>query len=114
MSSRPRAATGVELGELRVLEGPNRFFNRPAVKLEFVGDEPGLADLAAGRAGEWITRLHVEMGLPAPRLAYRTSGDARRALVAYPWRRRVIAQSIGAAAARLAMRRSTRPRELAA
>ena len=33
----PHAAAldGVELLELRVLDGPNRFFNRPAVKLEF-------------------------------------------------------------------------------
>ena len=29
--------------ELRVLDGPNRFFSRPAVKLEFRGDEPGAA-----------------------------------------------------------------------
>ena len=37
----------VELVELRVLDGPNRFFTRPAVKLEFRGGAPGDAAGAA-------------------------------------------------------------------
>ena len=50
----PRGAdppdSSVELVELRVLDGPNRFFTRPAVKLEFVGHEPGEADEVAASA----------------------------------------------------------------
>ncbi len=47
----PQAASadGVELLELRVLDGPNRFFTRPAVKLEFGADEPGVAAAVATR-----------------------------------------------------------------
>ena len=50
----PQAASadGVELLELRVLDGPNRFFTRPAVKLEFGADEPGVAAEVATAAGE--------------------------------------------------------------
>jgi hypothetical protein len=35
MPNDARPAAEVELLELRVLDGPNRFFNRPAIKLEF-------------------------------------------------------------------------------
>ena len=49
----PQAASadGVELLELRVLDGPNRFFTRPAVKLEFGAsvDIRGLGRLLAER-----------------------------------------------------------------
>jgi hypothetical protein len=44
--ARPKAE--VELLELRVLDGPNRFFNRPAIKLEFGSDD---ADRGRGRGG---------------------------------------------------------------
>lgn len=102
----------VELLELRVLDGPNRFFTRPAVKLEFKADEPGLAAATAEAAGEAIRRLHAALDLPAPRLATRDSVDGRRAVVAYPWRRRTISQAAGASAARIAMGASSERREL--
>jgi cyanophycin synthetase len=113
MPSRPRAATGVDLAELRVLEGPNRFFVRPAVKLEFAADEPGRAEVVARDAGRRIAELHQAVGLPSARATYRTSVDQRRALVAFRWRRRALAQAVAASAARLALGRSTRRRELA-
>ncbi len=113
MPSRPRSAPGVELAELRVLDGPNRFFVRPAVKLEFVGEAPGLADAVAREAARQVADLHVSLGLPAPRSTFRSSTDQRRAVVAFVWRRRALAQATAAAAARLALGRSTRRRELA-
>ncbi len=113
MPSRPRAATGVDLAELRVLEGPNRFFVRPAVKLEFVGEVPGRAAAVALDAGDHLAALHQAMGMRAPRRTYRTSADERRAVVAFRWRRRALAQAIATSAARLALGRSTRRRELA-
>lgn len=103
---------GVELLELRVLDGPNRFFTRPAVKLEFGGQRPGAAHETALAAGEAVTRLHRGLDLAPPRLAWRRSADDRRATVAYPWRRRTITQAIGAAASRLALGASTERREL--
>ena len=99
--------------ELRVLDGPNRFFTRPAVKLEFSGSQPGDAAHVAEAAGRWVQRLSVEIGLPEPRLARRESFDGLRSAIAYPWRRRTISQSIGASASRLALGRSTSKREIA-
>lgn len=106
-------AAEVELTELRVLDGPNRFFVRPAVKLEFEGREPGAAAEVAERAAGAIVRLAEELDLPAPRLTARHSVDGRRTAIAFPWRRRTISQAIGGAAARIALGRSTRRRELA-
>jgi cyanophycin synthetase len=106
--------TPVELVELRVLDGPNRFFTRPAVKLEFRADEPGAADAVAASAGLAVRRLHVALGMPAPRVAVRHSFDRRSAILAFPWRRRAIGQAIGAAAGRLARSLSEEERELAA
>ncbi|HET7685091.1 MAG TPA: Mur ligase family protein [Candidatus Limnocylindria bacterium] len=103
-----------ELLELRVLDGPNRFFTRPAVKVEFTDPQPGRAAEVAARAGEAVRELYAALDLPSPRLTFRRSVDDRRALVAFPWRRRAISQSIGAAAARIALGRSNRRRELAA
>jgi cyanophycin synthetase len=103
----------VELGELRVLDGPNRFFSRPAVKLEFHAEEPGVADEVAASAGLAVRRLHVALGMPAPRISARHSVDRRRAMVAFPWRRRTVSQAIGTAAARLARGLTTERRELA-
>jgi len=103
----------VELLELRVLDGPNRFFTRPAVKLEFAGTEPGTAAEAAARAALAVRRLKVALGLPEPRIVTRHSVDGLRTAIAYPWRRRTISQEVGAAAARLALGRSTNRRELA-
>jgi cyanophycin synthetase len=103
----------VELVELRVLDGPNRFFTRPAVKLEFAGSEPGDAAHVAEAAGRAVRRLSVELGFPEPRLARRESVDGLRSAIAYPWRRRTISQSIGASASRLALGRSSSKREIA-
>jgi len=98
-----RAATpAVELLELRVLEGPNRFTNRPAIKIEFQGDPEAVMGVARA-AGEAVRRLHHGLGVPAPRVVFRESEDGRRALAAFAWRRRVIAQAIAGAAARLAL-----------
>ena len=108
----PPRGNGLELLELRVLDGPNRFFSRPAVKLEFGADEPGPAAEAAEAAGEALRTLHEALELPVPRLAFRSSADGRRAMVAFPWHRRTISQAIGASAARLALRVSQRAREL--
>jgi cyanophycin synthetase len=108
------ASVEVELLELRVLDGPNRFFNRPAVKLEFGAAVPGAAAAAAHEAGDVVRGLHQGLDLPPPRLTTRESVDRLRTAVAYPWRRRAIAQSIGAAAARIALGTSTRRRELRA
>src|SRR6188472_2871654 len=104
---------GVELIELRVLDGPNRFFTRPAVKLEFGGDEPGAAAEVAASAALAVRRLEHALGLPEPRIRTRHSVDRRRTAIAYPWRRRTISQAVGSAAARLALGRSTDRRELA-
>jgi cyanophycin synthetase len=103
----------VELVELRVLDGPNRFFTRPAVKLEFSGGPPGRAAEAAASAALAVKRLHNALDLPEPRLTTRHSVDGMRTALAFPWRRRTISQAIGAAAARLALGRSTDRREVA-
>jgi cyanophycin synthetase len=103
----------VELLELRVLDGPNRFFTRPAVKLEFIGDEPGTAAASAASAALALRRLHVGLDLPEPRIVTRHSVDRRRTAIAFAWRRRTIAQAIGSAAARLALGRSNAWREIA-
>lgn len=102
----------VELVELRVLDGPNRFFTRPAVKLEFRGEAPRDAAAVARRAAAAIRSLHVRLDLPSPRTTARHSVDRRRTAVAYPWRRRTVSQAIGAAAARIALGRSTERREI--
>jgi cyanophycin synthetase len=112
---RPEAGTPdpeVELLELRVLDGPNRFFTRPAVKLEFAATEPGLAAAVAERAGNAARSLKIALGLPEPRIAMRHSVDGLRTAVAFPWRRRTISQAVGGAAARVAMGRSSERREL--
>jgi cyanophycin synthetase len=112
MPSQPRARPEAELLELRVLDGPNRFFVRPAVKLEFAANSPGVAESVAQAAGADVRSLYEGLGLPPPRLTSRVSVDGLRALVAYPWRRRTISQAIGSAAARVALGRSGIRREL--
>lgn len=112
MPSDPPPGGDVELLELRVLDGPNRFFTAPAVKLEFGSPQPGRAAEAAAAAGAVVRDLHADLELPAPRVTVRTSVDELRAAVAYPWRRRTIAQAVGAAAARVATGATTRRREL--
>jgi cyanophycin synthetase len=102
----------VELLELRILDGPNRFFRRPAVKLEFGSDRPGAVDRIAAAAAAAVQGLHTGLGLAAPRITSRTSVDGRRVAVAFPWRRRTISQAIGAAASRVALGISSPRREL--
>jgi cyanophycin synthetase len=102
----------VELLELRVLEGPNRFLPRPAVKLEFGSATPHLAADVAASAGLALRRLHVALELSAPRVVVRHSVDHRRAAIAFAWRRRTRAQAMADAAARIALGVSTDRREL--
>jgi cyanophycin synthetase len=102
----------VELLELRVLDGPNRFFTRPAVKLEFRGEIAGAAAEVAASAAIGVRRLHNALGLAEPRIATRHSVDRTRTAVAFPWRRRTISQAIAGAAARIALGRSIDGREL--
>jgi cyanophycin synthetase len=109
-----RSGGDVELLELRVLDGPNRFFTRPAVKLEFGADVAGPAAQTAAAAGDLVRLLHARLDLPSPRLARRDSVDGRRAIIAYAWRRRTISQEIGASASRIAIGHSTERRELRA
>jgi cyanophycin synthetase len=112
----PQAASadGVELLELRVLDGPNRFFTRPAVKLEFGADEPGAAAQVAAAAGQTVRHLYAALDLSPPRLTTRNSADRQRAAIAFQWRRRAIAQAVGTAASRVALGITTERRELRA
>ena len=110
----PDSGLEVELVELRVLDGPNRFGTRPAVKLEFRGDRPGDAATVAAGAAAAVRRLHAALDLPEPRIVRRHSADHLRTAIAFPWRRRTISQSIGAAAVRLALGRSSERREVSA
>ena len=112
----PQAASadGVELLELRVLDGPNRFFTRPAVKLEFGADEPGVAAEVATAAGQTVRHLYAALELNPPRLTARDSADHLRAAIAFPWHRRAIAQAVGTAASRVALGITTERRELRA
>ncbi len=117
LSAMPRTAgtrdPGVELLELRVLDGPNRFFRRPAIKLEFTADTPGAAAEVAASAALAVKRLKRALELPDPRIATRHSVDRRRTAIAFVWRRRAISQAVAAAAAKIALGRSTDRRELA-
>ena len=101
----------VELLELRVLDGANRFSTRPAVKIEFAGPA-GEPEVSARTAGAAVQRLHRALGMPAPRVTFRVSADSRRSVAAYPWRRRTISQAIAAAAVRIALGKSRDSREL--
>ncbi|MDP9468128.1 MAG: Mur ligase family protein, partial [Chloroflexota bacterium] len=112
MPNDARSPAGVELLELRVLDGPNRFFTRPAVKLDFGAESPGPASDVAATAGLAVRRLHVALDLPVPRVVVRPSADRRRVSLVFPWRRRATAQAIGAAAARLALGQSNERREI--
>lgn len=107
------AQPAVELLELRVLEGPNRFANQPTIKIEFLGEPDAVVDVARA-AGAAVRRLHQGLGIPTPRVRFRRSEDGRRAMAAFVWRRRVIAQAIAAAAARLALGGRNEQRELRA
>ena len=63
---RPTAADAdVELVELRVLDGPNRFFTRPAMKLEFAGGEPGARPRWPRRPGGPSGAFTTRSGCPS-------------------------------------------------
>jgi cyanophycin synthetase len=121
------AAHSVELVELRVLDGPNLYFPRPAIKLTLA--VPGWLHASEER----VNRLAARMGLPprgrrAPYLGAPRSGERHRAVarlaahttrliaeaagvrpavrarrgageeeivVAFPWRRRGVAEALG-------------------
>jgi cyanophycin synthetase len=115
------------LVELRVLEGPNLYFPRAAIKLTL--DISGLADIPTERAGRFATRIGLRNARPGEpgtgfrqrfaaralarlvravahesgtsRLAVRvrTTSDAHQLVVAYPWRHRERAQEMGRAVA---------------
>ena len=117
----------VELLELRVLEGPNLYFTRPAVKavlavpgwlrapepaVERAAERLGIRSVRAGAPGSeqrrrttariaaLLTRRIAEAS-GARRLAVRArSGpEAGQIVVAFPWRRRGAAEALGRAAA---------------
>ncbi len=112
MPEGPQSGADVELLELRVLDGPNRFFAVPAVKLEFGAERRGAAAEVAQVAGEAVRAMHRALDLRPPRITRRDSVDGMRAVVAFPWRRRAISQAVAAAAARVALGTSTERREL--
>jgi cyanophycin synthetase len=113
--------------ELRVLEGPNLYFPRAAIKLTL--DISGLADVPTDRARRFATRIGLKNARPGEpgtgfrqrfaaravarlvravahesgtsRLAVRVrpTSDPHRLVVAYPWRHRDRAQEMGRAVA---------------
>jgi cyanophycin synthetase len=118
---------GVELAELRVLEGPNLYFTRPAIKITLA--LPGWLRAEEGRATELGERVGLR-GTPSPgapgsgqRIRYlaRVAGHLTRRLarasgvrvgvrsrpgpepvqvvVAFPWRHRGSAEALGRAVA---------------
>ena len=111
----PQAASadGVELLSC-VWTDPTGSSPRPAVKLEFGADEPGVAAAAATVAGQAVRHLYAGLELNPPRLSMRDSHDRRRAAVAFPWHRRAIAQAVGTAASRVAHGPHPERRELRA
>ena len=117
----------VELVELRVLEGPNLYFTRPAVKVvlavpgwlrapesavERAAERLGIGAVRAGRpGGEQRRRTIARIAARLTRLVAQASGARRLAVrarsgpepgqvvVAFPWRRRGAAEALGRAVA---------------
>ena len=115
------------LVELRVLEGPNLYFPRAAIKLTLdltalidaeedrarrfakrIGlrsTRPGapgtsLRQMFAGRAVERLVRqIATESGTTRLAVRVRSTSDVHRIVVAYPWRNRTRAQALGHAVA---------------
>ncbi len=124
---RPAHADRPSLVELRVLDGANLYFPRPAVKLTLdVGRLLDMSDSAARALGEslgvaaarpggpWTSLRQrfalrvvanlvrrVARGSGTTRLAVRTrpTAELSRVVVAYPWRHRARAQALGHAVA---------------
>jgi cyanophycin synthetase len=121
------AGNGVKLVELRVLEGPNLYFTRPAIKVTLgvgawlevdpqraarLGERVGLRGTQApgnARTSQRIRYLARVAGHIARRLAEasgsrvgvrsRPAPDPGQVVVAFPWRRRGSAQVLGRAVA---------------
>jgi len=121
---------GPTLVELRVLDGANLYFPRPAIKLTL--DVPELLSLPEERAGAVAAEVDLTAGSPGPpggeqrrrfatrllaHLARRTAAAAgvralavrsrpgpepTQVVVAYPWRRQHAAEALGRAVAELA------------
>jgi cyanophycin synthetase len=121
---------GPALVELRVLDGANLYFPRPAIKLTL--DLPGLLSLPEERAAAVAAEVGLVAGSPGPpggeqrrrfatrllaHLARRTAAAAgvralavrsrpgpepTQVVVAYPWRRQHAAEALGRAVAELA------------
>ena len=113
------------LVELRVLDGANLYFPRPAVKLTLdltallemtepeardVAGQVGLASARPGRAGtglrqrfaarvvaRLVRRVAAESGTTRLAVRSRPTADLHRIVDAYPWRRRGRAEAVGLA-----------------
>jgi len=122
---RPVTDTQTALVELRVLEGPNLYFPRAAVKLTLdltalveapeeqalrfasrIGlrrARPGAAGsgfrqrFALRAVGRLVRQVAAEAGTTRLAVRVRTTPDVHRIVVAYPWRHRGRAQSLGRA-----------------
>ena len=121
--------TGTSLVELRVLDGPNLYFPRPAIKLTL--DVAGLLGLpeeqaaaaAATRAGppggadseqrrrfairllaHLTRRVAAAAGVRSLAVRSRPGPEPTQVVVAYPWRRLHAAEALGRAVAELARR----------
>jgi cyanophycin synthetase len=118
--------TGANLVELRVLDGPNLYFPRPAVRLTL--DVAGLLELpeeqaaalatrasSPGLAGSeqrrrFVTRLLARLtrrvaaaaGVRSLAVRSRPGPEPTHVVVAYPWRRLHAAEALGRAVAELA------------
>jgi cyanophycin synthetase len=130
--------TGSSLVELRVLDGPNLYFPRPAIKLTLdVGGLLGLPeeraaalDAAAGPPGppaseqrrRFVTRLLARLtrraaaaaGVRALAVRSRPGPEPAQVVVAYPWRRLHAAEALGRAVADLAAAAAAGAADLAA
>jgi cyanophycin synthetase len=118
---------GTALVELRILEGPNLYFPRAAVKLtldltalveapedlaerlaERIGlrsGRPGAAGsgfrqrFAARAVGRLVRQVAREAGTSRLAVRVRPTSDVHRVVVAYPWRNRTRAETLGRAVA---------------
>ena len=115
------------LVELRILDGANLYFPRPAVKLTLdltrllemdeeavraAAEQMGMRGARPGGAGtglrqrfaarlvaRLVRRVAAESGTTRLAVRSRPTGDLRRIVVAYPWRRRGRAEALGLAVA---------------
>jgi cyanophycin synthetase len=121
--SAPSVPSASALVELRVLDGANLYFPRPAVKLTLdltrllgmdeegaraAAEQVGMRGARPGGAGtglrqrfaarlvaRLVRRVAAESGTTRLAVRSRPTGDLRRIVVAYPWRRRGRAEALG-------------------